>query len=197
MGEGWRVLALCVGGAALAACNREPPAPGIPQPVATSASASAPATAVPSAASPAPVAPREGATETWKGTYHGRRGAPFIPDGGDWESVRWRGDDAGDGLGDGSLSLVVERPSGLVTGSLSGPLGPAIVRGTVDGILLTATFTPDATNANGAPQADGFRGTLTVAMPPAPSAEAVGSLRASSPWANLVREGALTLRREP
>ena len=90
-------------------------------PVASAASSAAPANAV----------------VTWRGTYKATAGSLYVPDGGEWAGTKWHGDDAStEAIGDGTLTLEVK--AGIVTGSIDGPLGPAIISGTLDGEFLSA-----------------------------------------------------------
>ena len=49
----------------------------------------------------------EGPT-TWAGKYAAVPGALFVPDGGEWSGWKFHGDDASVGLGDGTITLVID-----------------------------------------------------------------------------------------
>src|ERR1700734_355655 len=72
-------------------------------------------------AAPAPSSPPNAVAlpESWSGHYPGSRGSVSIPDAAEWAGVKFRGDDAGVGLGDGDLSLSVA-PGGRAHGALDG-----------------------------------------------------------------------------
>lgn len=153
-----------------------------------SASASAPSTTV-AAATPsgAPAAPPRATTVTWTGTYTSTPGSLFVRDGGEWRGVRFRGDDASVGLGEGPLSLTVDTKTGRLTGSGSGPIGDVVLSGAVVGETLTFTVTrKDARDCGlsgtgvGHVDGDSLRGTL----------------RLSQGDARVIREAAFSLARK-
>lgn len=104
---------------ALSACDKK-------NPDATTASASA-ATAMASASASASAAP-VGGPRTFKGTYTAARASFYVPDGAPYDGVKFRGDDAGDALGDGTLSITIDE-SGIVSGEGAGPLGAITIAG--------------------------------------------------------------------
>ncbi len=67
----------------------------------------------------------------WSGTYTSTAASLSVPDGGEWAGTKWHGDDAGDGLGDGTLAIEIH--DGVVSGTIDGPVGPALIDGTVNG----------------------------------------------------------------
>ncbi|MEO7112135.1 MAG: hypothetical protein ABI183_16950 [Polyangiaceae bacterium] len=107
----------------LSACSKPSDAPA---PV---SSASSVAISVVDAAAPAAMA-------KWSGTYSATPASLSVPDGGEWAGTKWHGDDAGDGVGDGTL--VIEIHDGIVSGSVDGPLGPALIDGTSQGSHFSA-----------------------------------------------------------
>jgi hypothetical protein len=75
--------------------------------------------------------------ETWTGTYVSEAGSFYVVDGGEWAGVRWRGDDASVGLGEGVISLTIQ--GSRVTGSGSGPIGDVVWIGAIEDESLTAS----------------------------------------------------------
>ena len=124
---------------ALAACSKTDPAP----------SASTAPSAVTSVVDAAPAVAAE---ITWSGPYKSGAGTMYVPDGGEWSGTKWRGEDSGDGLGDGTLVVSIDPKSGTVKGVVDGPIA-AIVYGSFAAGQLTATLAPKSTG-------DAFTGTL-------------------------------------
>lgn len=114
-------VVLCIG---LLACSKPSSDGAAPTP-------SASGSAAPSASGP--VAP---AVITYTGSYTAIAGSLYVPDGGAWSGTKWRGDDAGDGLGEGTLSLTVH--DHRIEGVLEGALGPATLEGSLFDDQLTA-----------------------------------------------------------
>ncbi|HEX7602800.1 MAG TPA: hypothetical protein VF316_14390, partial [Polyangiaceae bacterium] len=109
------------------ACDKGKSDPG------AAASASA-ASAAPSAS----VAVPKVKSNDWKGTYTAERASYYLPDSGEYKGVKFRGDDAGDALGEGTLSLKVDA-DGIVTGEGAGALGAVLLHGVLRGDDLTFT----------------------------------------------------------
>jgi hypothetical protein len=149
--------------------------------VSTSPSASAPP-----ATSAAPVLP-EGAAQPrtlWRGRYKSEQGSFFVPDASEWSGVKWRGDDAGAGLGEGTLELEIDSASGTVVGTTSGAVGDTRVTGTIVGKEIMATLRRKD------PSDRGFTGTLLATR----SGEAVtGTMRLSPGDAHVIREATFSL----
>lgn len=110
--------------------------------LACSKSADAPAPS-PSTSASAVVAPiidastaASSAVAKWSGTYTSTPASLSVPDGGEWAGTKWHGDDAGDGLGDGTLAIEIH--DGIVSGTIDGPVGPAVIDGTVNGDKFSA-----------------------------------------------------------
>jgi hypothetical protein len=146
--------------------------------VAPAASASAaPAASVVAAAKPAAsAAPLAGA---WAGTYTAAAGSLTIPD---WTGVKFRGEDASVGLGDGAMSVTLD-DHGRASGTLDGALGPATVDGALMGSAFSATLVP------GDPRT-GFSGTAVGAR----EGDAItGTMRLSLATGNVVREASFKL----
>ncbi len=109
------------------------------------------------------------ATVAWTGTYTSNAGTLYIPE--DWKSVHWTVPDTSAGLGPGSLALTVDGPTGRVTGTLTGPLGPATLAGLVaDGKITANIARQDASDRGftgtliGTLSADHGEGTIHVAL---------------------------------
>ncbi|CAN5715095.1 hypothetical protein BH09MYX1_BH09MYX1_17550 [soil metagenome] len=154
---------------------------GDPGAASANASANASAAAAASAAasaSAAAAAIAAGAPRTFKGTYTATRASYYLPDSGEYSGVKFRGDDAGDALGDGPLTITIDK-DGNVTGEGDGPLGPFTIAGIErDG---DATFSlrrkdPNDTGATG----------TGVATLEAKSLD--GTLRVSAYRAQIIRE---------
>ena len=131
-----------------------------------------------SSAAPA-VAPARGA---WSGRYDAAPGTFSVPDGGEWAGVRFRGEDAQAGLGDGTLAVSVSS-EGRVEGKLEGPLGPLRVTGE----LLEKSFSAALVSAD---PAHGFSGT---AVGTRAGERITGTMRLSLPTGNVLREATFTL----
>lgn len=124
---------------ALAACSKTDPAPSAtPSPSTVTAVVDA--------------APPVAAEITWSGSYKSGAGTIYVPDGGEWSGTKWRGDDSGDGLGDGTLVVSIDPKSGNVKGVVDGPIA-ATVYGAFAAGQLSATLAPKSTG-------DAFTGTL-------------------------------------
>ena len=119
-------LALCVLCTYFAACSK-------PSTDSTGAAPSASASA-----SVTPVVDAGPVATTWKGSYEATAASLYVPDGGEWAGTKWRGDDAGEGLGAGTVTLTVLGPH--VDGTIDGVLGPAVVDGSFFGDRLSASI---------------------------------------------------------
>src|SRR5215469_8324910 len=86
-------------------------------------------------ASAAPVVDAGPQTVTWKGAYEATAASLYVPDGGEWKGTKWHGDDAGAGLGNGTVTLSVL--GSQVDGTVDGVLGPAVVDGSFFGDRLS------------------------------------------------------------
>lgn len=111
------VFLMAVALVAFAACDKK-------NPDSTAASASVAATVSASAsAAAAPAGPR-----TFKGTYTAVHAGFYVPDAEAYNGVKFRGDDAGDALGDGTLTITIDK-EGMVSGEGEGPLGTITIAG--------------------------------------------------------------------
>jgi hypothetical protein len=100
-----------------------------------------------------------------------------VPNGKDWKDVKWRGDLSNAGLGDGPIALTVD-PSGRVAGTLTGPLGPAVINGLLAGDKLTASITRQT------PSDGGFVGTLVGGVA---DGKLTGTMKLSQREASVIR----------
>ncbi len=143
--------------------------------VSASGAAQAPASA--SAALSGNAAPGAG----WAGSYKSEPGTIYVPtevaNGKDWKAVKWRGDLSNAGLGDGPMTLAVDG-TGRVSGSLEGPLGPALINGQLAEGKLTATITRKN------PSDGGFVGTLVGSVE---GDKVTGTLKLSQRAASVIR----------
>jgi hypothetical protein len=109
---------------------------------------SATASALPST-SAAPV-PSPTGLAAWTGSYKSAPGVIVLP-----KDVKWKVPDTSAGVGDGTISLTVDRATGRVRGKVDGVLGPA----TVDGLAADGKIA--ATVSREDPADHGFTGTLS------------------------------------
>ncbi len=150
------------------------PSGPVPSPPVTSARSS-----VAASASAAPTS--AAAAASWTGSYKSEAGTLYVPtdvaNGKDWKDVKWRGDLSNTGLGDGPMTLAID-PSGRVSGTLAGPLGPALVNGQLAGDKLTASITRQT------PSDGGFVGTLVGAIA---DGKLTGTMKLSQREASVIR----------
>jgi hypothetical protein len=137
----WIVILLGVPSACAKGSSGEAPAP-------SATSVAAPAST--SLAAPAASASAAPASQGWKGGYKSVAGTITLP-----KDVKWKVPDSTDGIGEGTIAVTVDRPSGRVRGTLDGVLGPA----TIDGLASDGKLT--ATVARQDPTDHGFTGTLS------------------------------------
>ncbi len=128
------VASVTLASAAVAGCSRPS---GNDRGTGPSASASAPSAAAASGTrSEKPSASPRTTAVRWAGTYTSAPGSLYVRDGGEWRGVRFRGDDASAGLGEGPLAMTVDSTTGRLSGTGSGPIGDVILSGTVLGDAL-------------------------------------------------------------
>ncbi len=132
------------------ACSKTSIGEAPPSPATGSATASASPSA--SAGASASVAPEPSPTgvAAWKGSYKSAPGTIVLP-----KDVKWKVPETTAGVGEGTISLTVDRATGRVRGKVDGVLGPA----TVDGVAADGKLT--ATVAREDPADHGFTGTLS------------------------------------
>ncbi len=130
---------------ALAACSKPEPSSGAAPNASTAPSA---LTSVIDAAPPVAKA------TTWTGEYKSTAGTLYVPTEKEWSNTKWRGDESPDGLGEGTVTLSIDPKSGTVTGTIDGPVGPAVLYGSSADGKVTATLARKDVVDNG------FTGTL-------------------------------------
>jgi hypothetical protein len=160
----------------LAACSRSsaPPAPDA-------------APAPPKAAASAATTPaRE--TALWEGSYASKPGSLYVPEGAEYKGAQWRGDDAGEGLGDGALSFTIDPATGRIDGKGTGALGNVVLAGVrADGGAVSfAIFRAD-------PVDGGFTG---AAIGKLAGDTIEGTMRLSRARADAIREATFTMKRK-
>ena len=162
----------------VAGCSKASDAPAV-EVAASSKPAPSSAPAPSASASSAPSGSK------WSGRYAATAGTFSVPDGGEWAGVKFRGEDASVGLGEGALLVSVD-PAGHATGTLDGPLGPLRVTGE----LAENTFSAALVSSE---PASGFSGT---AVGTRAGDKLAGTMRLSLPTGNVLREGSFTLTLE-
>lgn len=168
------------------ACNRSPSSDNASSTAAPATSATAAPAASASARAPDKAGKRDnhdthdkaGPAGAYQGAYTLKHATVHVPDGKEWDGVKWRGDDAGVAIGDGAISLTIAA-DGRVHGSVEGPAGQAAILGrAIDG-ALSATVTSAPTTE------EDFDGTLVGKLV---GDKINGTLRLSSWNASLIRE---------
>jgi hypothetical protein len=109
------------------------------------------------------------------------------PNAKDWSDLKWNGNDASAGLGAGTVSLVVDPATKLVTGTVDGAIGDAVITGLVDGERLTGKI------ARKTPDDRGLTGTLVADVKDGAIA---GDMKLSSPDAQVLRAAKFTLSKQ-
>jgi len=174
---------------ALVACN-DKSSGNAPAPSASAAAASASATASATASAPAASASAPAsatAASSWSGSYKSAGASLYVPTQKPFDAVKWRGDDAGGGVGDGSLELAIDS-SGRVSGTSSGALGAVVVSGMYADGELTATL------ARKDPTDGGFTGTAVGKLA---GDKIEGTIHLSLPNATALRTATFTLSKTP
>jgi hypothetical protein len=173
---------------ALVACNDkssgDAPAPSASVPV---VSASASASTVASAPSPSASAPSTASASSWTGSYKSAGASLYVPTQKPFDVVKWRGDDAGGGVGDGTLDLAVDA-TGQVSGTGTGALGAVLVSGMYADGELTASL------ARKDPSDGGFTGTAVGKLA---GDKIEGTIHLSLPNATSLRTATFTLSKKP
>lgn len=122
---------------------------------------------------------------TWEGSYTAKKGTVELPSKVK-DKTRSR-DDGATGIGPGTVTLTIA-PDGELSGKLSGALGAATLRGTVEGDMVRASVFPDD------PAAPTAMTGVLVGM----RKEGVirGEIRVAGPDASVVRESPIELKRK-
>ena len=132
-------------------------------------------------------APAAGAPRTFKGTYTAARASFYVLDGGEYSGVKFRGDDGGDALGEGPLSITIDK-DGIVSGEGDGPLGPFVIAGIErDGDVTFSLRRKDANDL--APTGTGIATTSDTGLD--------GTLRVSAYRAQVIREVTFRIAKAP
>jgi hypothetical protein len=173
----------------IVACDKSPASSSDAAPPSSASSAAT----VASSAAPAPSASSSAnanagaASGAWAGSYKSAPGTFYYPtdapNGKEWKDFKWQGDDAGVGLGDGTLSVTVDA-EGKVTGGGEGALGAFTLNGTLENGQLSAKV--DRKD----PSDRGLTGTALGKMN---GDKLEGAMRLSLPEANVLRTAAFSL----
>jgi hypothetical protein len=170
-------------GVSLVLACKETPSGG-PGGTAPSASGSPAASSGASPAVSAKAATATPTVATWTGKYTSALGSLYVFDGGEWAGVTWRGDEAGVGLGEGTLTLTVDPTTHGVHGTADGAIGDVVVVGSTAEDTLTASVLRKD------PLDRGLTGTLVAKT----SGDAMtGSMKLSVANARVIREVTFTL----
>ena len=168
-----------------AACDRSDAKPLGTQP---SASVAASTSAPPALVDSGPTIAK------WAGAYTAAPGSFFVPDAPEFKGVKFRGEDAGDGLGEGTLAFEVDPVTHVIAGEVHGALGDLVL----GGARLPTTGPPEDevyafTVRPKDPSGMGFTGTGRATLK---GAEVAGTLRVSKATANVIREATFSLKRQ-
>jgi hypothetical protein len=124
---------------------------------------------------------------TYTGTYTSAPGTLYVVDGGEWSGVKWRGDDASDGLGSGTITITIDSATGRADGQVEGPLGPATISGLLVESRLTGKISRIVATDNGE------SGVLLASLS---GDKLEGRIRTSSGSANLIRTATVSLAKK-
>ncbi len=134
-------------------------------------------------AAPSPAVAK--AATGWQGSYKSAAGVLYIPP--DWKDVHWKVKETDLGLGDGAIAMHVDAANGRASGTLDGPLGPAIFEGLVaDGKLTAAISRTDPTD-------QGFTGTLIGTLA---NGRVEGTMNLSSAIVSAIRQATFAMSPE-
>jgi hypothetical protein len=151
-------------------------------PSATSTTVAPPASGSASAPAPSASARDASAATAWRGTYKSAAGTVTIPE--SLKAGSWKNADTNVGLGEGSLTLVVDPTTDRVSGHIDGALGPATITGLWSAAKVTATIRRDD------PADQGFTGMLEATPV---GAELQGTMNGALGNVNAVRTASFTL----
>jgi len=180
-----RTLAFSMALAAVASgCSKDEPA-AKPEPMPTGkVSAGSPPVPPSSGSAAGAVAP--GGPVGWTGSYESAAGTLYVPEGKEWEGVKFRGEKSEVGLGTGAMTIEVDPKNGI-TGTLDGPLGPAVVSGlsSVEAVAIRVDRKD--------PKDNGFVGTGLAKVN---GGVIEGTMKLSQGDARVIREAKFTLKRK-
>ena len=185
-----------LGGSSLLAlaCDKPPPtgatseggAPALASSASGTSPVAAPASAAAATSASAATASSSG---TWSGTYKSVAGSLYYPtdapNGKEWKDFKWQGDDAGVGLGEGTMTVAVDG-AGHVTGTAEGPLGPVTLNGVLEKEQLTAKIE----------RKEADRGLTGTAIGKLVGDKLEGTMRLSLPEANVLRAATFSLTKK-
>jgi hypothetical protein len=141
MRRAWGVATVLFAGA----CAKGSPADGAPGAAGPPSTESAAPLAKPPSPTPGVTGPAG-----WKGSYKSVAGTIVLP-----KDVKWKVPETAAGVGEGTITLTVDRSTRRVRGKVDGVLGPAIVDGVaLDGKIMATVAREDPTD-------QGFTGTLS------------------------------------
>jgi hypothetical protein len=109
-----------------------------------------------------------------------------VPEGAEYKSARWRGDDAGDGVGEGTLSFSVDPATGRLAGKGEGALGNVVLAGELEGAVVSFAI------RRSSPFDGGYTGAATGRLA---GDKLEGTMRLSRATADAIREGTFTVTR--
>ncbi len=138
-----------------------------------------------SASAPVPIVDSGPAKNEWIGDYDAQPGTLTVPDGAEWKGVKFRGDDAGEALGKGTLKITID-PDGQAHGEGDGPFGAFVVAGTSSEEVLTFSVRRKDPTDMGVTGTG--RGTIA-------NNKLEGTIHASKATANVIREATFSLHR--
>ena len=162
-------LAACL---ALGACTKKDDATP-----AASASASAPVVVIDAA----PAEPT-----AWTGKFTAVEATLYVTEGTRDAGLKFRGEDASTGLGEGTLKVAVDATTHAVSGSMDGPLGELELDGLRDHDDVTFTVRP-----KGATSDESYFGTGSAKLT---AGKLSGTMRLSRARANVIREVSFALQ---
>jgi streptogramin lyase len=166
----------------LVACSRAS------SPAATDASPTASASALGSATVAAEAGSPNKGPSHFEGTYASKPGSLYVPEGAEYKGAQWRGDDAGDGVGSGTLVFTVDPATGRIEGKGEGSLGQVVLAGVLanDGVVSFAI-------GRASPLDGGFTG---AAIGKLSGDKIEGTMRLSRALADAIREATFTMTRK-
>ena len=157
-----------------------------PSTTATTSSASIPL-ATPNPSSSASASAATAGPVTYTGHYTSKEGSLFVPDGAEWSGVKWRGDDASIGMGDGTLTFTVDPKTGRLDGTGDGAIGPVVVTGMLSDARVSFTLARKDISD------EGFTGS---AIGRVTDGKILGTMNLSLASASVIREASFSLTRK-
>jgi hypothetical protein len=150
-----------------------------------SAAPSSSSPAIASAAASSSAAPALAFPRSWKGTYKTAAATLAVPSA--WSKTHWSSSDATEGVGEGTMTLVIDAATRRISGSVDGAMGAALLDGQLgDGRLSAAIVRKDPTDK-------GLVGTLQATIA---ADKVTGTMSLSTGNGGTVRTGTFTLEPE-